>query len=89
MFPSRLKEHMKSMNLSQAALANELGVAQQTIAQWERGSREPNIETLIKISDFFGVSLDDLLGSAKVSDFDKMLDEVDKVEKMRAWLVKL
>lgn len=81
MFSHRLQELRKSWGLSQASLAKELGVAQQTVAQWEKGTREPNIEMLIKISKFFKVSLDSLLGSYMVSDFNKMLDEVDKVEK--------
>lgn len=81
MFSSRLQELRKSSNLSQTSLAKKLGVAQQTVAQWEKGTREPNIEMLIKISTLFSVSLDDLLGVGKVSDFEKMLVEVDKVEK--------
>ena len=81
MFPSRLQELRKSSGLSQNSLAKELGVAQQTVAQWEKGTREPNIEMLIKISTFFSVSVDDLLDVGSVSDFEKMLVEVDKVEK--------
>ena len=81
MFSHRLQELRKSWNLSQALLAKELGVAQQTIAQWEKGTREPNIEMLIKISSFFSVSLDNLLDVEIVSDFDKMLDELDQVNK--------
>ena len=48
--------------MSQAELANILGVAQQTVASWERAKSSPNYEILQNIADFFHVSTDFLLG---------------------------
>ncbi len=47
--------------LSQRALGEIFGVCNQTISFWETGSREPDLDHLLKISRFFGVSVDDLL----------------------------
>lgn len=62
MFNERLRELRSKKNYSQAALAKELFVSQQTIGNWESGKREPNFETAQKIADFFNVSTDYLLG---------------------------
>ena len=48
-------------NMSQQRLAMELSMSQNTISRYENGEREPGIEELIRIADYFNVSLDYLL----------------------------
>lgn len=48
--------------LSQSALAELLGVCQQAVAQWETSKTLPRGETLIKLADLFGCSIDELYG---------------------------
>lgn len=60
-FNERLKELRKQSNLLQKNVADFLGVSVITIRQYEQGTREPNIEKLLKLAAFFNVSLDDLL----------------------------
>ena len=48
--------------ISQRKLGEILGVVNQTVSFWESGSREPDMDTLIKIAEYFGVSLDYLFG---------------------------
>lgn len=57
----RLKELRKSRKISQIRLAMELNTNQNTVSRYETGEREPNIAMLIKIADFFNVSVDYLL----------------------------
>lgn len=57
----RLKEIRKSKGISQLRLAIELNTNQNTISRYETGEREPGINELIKIADYFNVSLDYLL----------------------------
>ncbi|MBE6981533.1 MAG: helix-turn-helix transcriptional regulator [Ruminococcaceae bacterium] len=57
----RLKELRKSKGLSQLRLATELNTTQNTISRYETGEREPSIADLIKIADFFHVSVDYLI----------------------------
>ena len=58
----RLKELRKKKGISQLRLATELNTTQNTISRYETGEREPGIDELIKIADFFNVSVDFLIG---------------------------
>lgn len=51
----------KNKNLSQEDLGNELGVARQTISKWELGETTPEMDKLIKMSEIFENTLDDLI----------------------------
>ena len=57
----RLKEVRKSKGISQLKLAMDLNTSQNTISRYETGEREPGIVELIKISDYFNISIDYLL----------------------------
>lgn len=57
----RLKELRKSKRISQLKLATDLNTNQNTISRYETGEREPGIAELIRIADYFNVSLDYLL----------------------------
>jgi len=58
----RLKELREEKNMSQVQLANKLGVNNRTISQYERGIREPDIQTIKQLCAFFNVSAGYLLG---------------------------
>jgi transcriptional regulator with XRE-family HTH domain len=58
----RLKELRKKKNISQLRLATELNTTQNTISRYETGEREPGIDDLIKIADYFNISVDYLIG---------------------------
>ena len=62
MFAERLNELRKNKGLNQPELAKELNVAKQTVSNWENNNRTPDNEMLIKIANYFDVSLDYLLG---------------------------
>lgn len=57
----RLKELRKSKGISQLRLATELNTTQNTISRYETGEREPGIAELIKIAEYFNISVDYLL----------------------------
>ena len=57
----RLRQIRKAKGISQLKLALDLNTTQNTISRYETGEREPCIADLIKIADYFGVSLDYLL----------------------------
>ena len=58
----RLKELRKKKGVSQLRLATELNTTQNTISRYETGEREPGIDELIKIADYFNFSVDYLIG---------------------------
>ena len=51
----------KNKGLSMKELGEIIGVAESTISQYETGKREPDFETLLKLGEFFNVSVDYLL----------------------------
>lgn len=57
-----LKQLRLDRKLTQAALANALDVAQTTISSWERGEKSPDPDTLVRLANFYNVSVDYLLG---------------------------
>ena len=59
---NRIAELRKAINISQAKLGKIIGVAQNTICNWENGNREPDQNSLTKLAEFFNVSIDYLLG---------------------------
>lgn len=61
-----LNENIKHLrlarNLSQVDLAQALGVTKQSISNWENNNIQPSIDMLVRLSQFFSVSTDVLLG---------------------------
>lgn len=66
-FGVNLRRLRISKGLSQTKLSQLLGLHRNSIGNYERGSREPNFETLVKIADFFECSTDEIL---RREDFD-------------------
>lgn len=58
-----IKELRLEEGISQRELGNRLNVCNQTVSFWESGQREPDLDTLLKISRYFQVSTDFLLGN--------------------------
>jgi len=59
---ARIAELRKEQGLSQQALADELGIAQQTLAHYEVGRARMPVSLLPDLARFFGVGTDELLG---------------------------
>lgn len=59
---NRLRSLREKKRLTQEEAAKRIGIARPTYANYEAGNREPDIETLIKIAEFYKVSLDYLVG---------------------------
>ena len=57
-----LKELRLRQGFTQKELSAMLGIVLRAYQRYEAGDREPNVDTLIKLADFYGVSMDELLG---------------------------
>jgi len=55
---NRLKELRKAKGLSQEELGKAFGVSRLAYAHWESGKFDPDLETLVKLADYFGTSID-------------------------------
>lgn len=60
-FNEKLVMLRKQNNLSQEQLAEQLNVARQTASKWELGETTPEMDKLIKMSEIFKISLDELM----------------------------
>ena len=61
----RLLELRQEKGLTQRQVAKALFVSQGTYNNWENGRTQPSIEQLIALSDFFGESIDYIVGNSK------------------------
>ena len=67
----RIIQLRKKQNMSQEKLANILKVSRGAVSMWEIGQRRPDLDTLQKLADFFGCSVDYLLGRTNVRETPK------------------
>lgn len=57
-----LKQLMKDNNVNQPKLSTGINVAQSAISAWLNGKKEPSINSLWLLADYFNVSIDELIG---------------------------
>ena len=82
-FENRLKSLRNENSLNQSEVAEELGIARTTYANYEQGKRFPGKENLIAIAEYFGVSIDYLLGETdEKQSADKVINEISKDEEL-------
>ena len=62
-----LKEERERRGISKYALSAQCGLAQQTISYMERELRHPSFETILRVADGIGVSLEDVLQQARAN----------------------
>ena len=60
-FSEKLIMLRKNKKWSQEDLGNELGVARQTVSKWELGETTPEMDKLLKMSEIFEITLDELM----------------------------
>lgn len=58
----RLKEIREQHSITQKQLAEKLNVEQNTVSQWETGTRIPRTSTLVELAQILNCSIDDLFG---------------------------
>ena len=66
----RLKELREARSLSQDDLGNALGLSKSSISNYENGYRQPDMETLISIADYFDVTVDYVVGRSSLPNFE-------------------
>jgi transcriptional regulator with XRE-family HTH domain len=62
-FGEKLKNERKKKGWSQEELSEKLFVSRQSVSKWENGMNYPSIEVIIKLSDLFEITIDELLRS--------------------------
>lgn len=79
----QIKRHRTRLGLSQEELADRIFVTRQSVSNWENGKTYPDLQSLLRLSDLFGLSLDELIKG----DIETMKEEINKLEiqKMNRW----
>ena len=57
----QIKRHRTRLGLSQEELADRIFVTRQSVSNWENGRTYPDLQSLLRLSDLFGLSLDELI----------------------------
>lgn len=60
MTKNRIRDYRKRLGLTQSDLAAQLGVAEGTVRDWEKGRQFPRMAPLFRMTEMFGCCLDDL-----------------------------
>jgi transcriptional regulator with XRE-family HTH domain len=60
-FSERIKQYRKEKGLTQKELADIIGVKHTALSNWETNIAKPDIDTIIKLSNYFGISIDNLV----------------------------
>ena len=70
---NRLKEERMKRKIKAVDLAKALNVTKQTLSHWETNKRNPDLETLCKLADLYGCTVDHLIGrEEKYSEIDQI-----------------
>lgn len=62
---NRIKTEREKLNMSQDDLAKKMDISRQAISKWETGSSYPDIEKILRLSEIFNLSLDELVKGDK------------------------
>ena len=73
-FSERLIKLRKQKGLSQEQLGAAVGVTRQTVSKWELGDTTPELGKLVQLSDYFQLSIDELVGHAAENDGDRTVE---------------
>ena len=95
-FNEKIVSLRKSMGLSQEELGAELHVSRQTISKWESAQSYPDFQRLVLLSDYFGLTLDELVRDVDVADvraknvnnekLDSIYSDINSAKKTIKWL---
>lgn len=75
---NRIRELRKQCGITMKQLGNVIDLAESTISQYENGKRQPDNETLLRLSEYFNVTVGYLLGVEGAKETPPALNEKDK-----------
>jgi len=87
LFSNNLSKLRHEKGLSQRSAADDLGISQALLSHYENGAREPKLDFVIKMCDYYGVTADYLLGRSddpRGGDLVKINSLVNSLDDVRA-----
>ena len=84
---NQIKQHRATLNLSKEELAEQIYVTRQTLSNWENSKTYPDVNSLLRLSDAFGVTLDELV-KGDIPKMKEQIKQTDIIEFKRAsWIL--
>lgn len=80
---NKVQQLRKLSGMTQEQLAEKINVSRQTISKWESGGTSPDLESIVKISKLFQVSLDSLLMEGDISAANKNDEQITLEDLMK------
>ena len=89
-YKNRIRDLREDMDLRQVDVANATGIDQKTLSNYETGKTNPDSTSLIKLANFFGVSIDYLVGYSSINvknnkdlstRLEKIVNEINELRK--------
>ena len=80
---NQIKQHRAALNLSQEELSEQIYVTRQTLSNWENGKTYPDVNSLLRLSNVFGVTLDELV-KGDIPKMKEQIKQTDIIEFKRA-----
>lgn len=77
MVGSFLKKLRKENNMTQEQLGERIGVTNKTVSRWETGNYMPPVESLILLSDIYGISINEILAGKRL-EMDELKEVADE-----------
>lgn len=81
-FGERIKKLRYENNMTQHALAEQIGMTPTGICYWEAGRALPSLATVLELADIFNVSIDYLIGNEdyKIDEYENLIKKIKKVD---------
>lgn len=97
-FAKRIRYYRRKEDLTQEELAMKIGISPQSVSKWERGEGFPDVSLLPVIANYFGITIDELLGNDEIgrrndvnefwAKIDEGMSKEDAIELTMAYLKK-
>lgn len=82
--PQQLKANRERLGLSQEDVAHAIFVSRQTMSSWENGKTYPDVQSLLLLSNLFGISIDELVKGDVVEMQETVSKDALKIERLMA-----
>jgi len=84
-----IKKYRQQKGMTQSQLASVFNVSEQAVSRWENGNTYPDISLIPAIADYFGITIDELMGMESYKDERETEKIIEKVkENERKGLIK-
>lgn len=80
--PQQMRMYREQLGLSQEDVAHKIYVSRQTMSSWENGKTYPDVQSLLLLSDLFGVSIDELVKGDVISMKEMVSKDAVRMERL-------